>query len=693
MVKKFTDTLFEFIINSMMRQLLILFLIVCFIQIAPVNIIENITTGMCQYACAEEESLKINNINFDNSDSIIFLGTSGNISLEDIKISRNTLKEPDRIFFDIENAVITFPNASYSFQNSRLQKVMIAQNSVAPNVVRIVLWNSPEYSSENVKILKIKNNIIVKLNNAIPKQEYLTQVYRETKDSSADYYDKTIIYQNIEEKKEADEIFDKVQQAFKTNEQELVRPNIEQKQAKLKSRFFLEKAAVQNGNIMLTGIGVVNIAKPFVLKDPSRIVFDLPNTILHDNLKEKEFSLSDGSIVKLGQFTPSTARVVVRTENVESFVPVYSRNLQILLIGNASDLNNFVTSAKSELTYFKENPANSSTNVINIAFSSPVIYSVKRNETVLETTFYNLINFDVNSFNQLAAKNKTGYQAKKISSNVYKMSFPLAADTLVDCYETLNAEQLRFVFSLSGAPAKPAIEQPSEKISVIPKRTKPREVIKQGISIDNLIERQNQKKQSKILKTTKNKVTEDTGISKIKNKVIIIDPGHGGNDTGAFRNNILEKDLTLQIALKTRDILIDKGFKNVILTRSTDKTLTLPERVEIANENNADIYVSIHINASVKTEIKGVETHYYTEKGYSVAQTVHRELIKKLTVVDRGLFKSKFYVINHTEAPAVLLELGFISNEQERNSLASEQRQSDSAQAIANGIIQYLTEH
>ena len=106
-----------------------------------------------------------------------------------------------------------------------------------------------------------------------------------------------------------------------------------------------------------------------------------------------------------------------------------------------------------------------------------------------------------------------------------------------------------------------------------------------------------------------------------------------------------------------------------------------------------DNYVSNHINASFKSEIKGVETHYYTEKGLSVAKVIHKKLMENIDAEDRGLFKSKFYVINHTEAPAVLLELGFISNEQERNSLISEKRQQESAQAIAEGIINYLLEH
>ena len=638
--------------------------------------------GINLYAYAQE-SFKINNINFDNSDSIIFLGTSGNTASEKINIKKSILTEPDRTVFDIENAVITFPNSTYSFKNSRLQKAVIAQNSTAPDIVRVVLWNSPNYNPANIKVLNINNNIIIKLNNSVPQQKYQTQIYRETKERSADYYDKTIIFQNIEEKKESDEIFDKVQKAFKENEQELVRPNIEQKRARLKSRFFVEKAYIQNSNIILSGIGVINISKPFTLQEPSRVVFDLPNTILQDDLKEKEFSLPDGSSVKLGQFTPSTTRVVIRTENVDAYMPVYSRNLQTLLIANTSDMSNFVTSSKSTLTYFKEDCVNINTDVVNIVFSEPVIYSIKRYNTRVDVTFYNLTNFNVSSFNQTAIQNKTGYTAKQTGTNTYRISFPIKMNTLVDGYETLDAKQLRFLFTT-----------PSEKVSsnnTVPKQ----EQIKtnKGLSIDNLIENQNQKRNpNRILKPKKDKRDFDILMNKIQNKVIIIDPGHGGNDTGAMRNDILEKDITLQIALKVRNILNEKGFSHVIMTRAVDTTLTLQDRVEIANTNNADIYVSIHINASVKNEVNGVETHYYNEGGYDVAQIIHKELMKNLEVVDRGLFKSKFYVINHTEAPAVLLELGFISNERERNELISEQRQMNSAQAIADGITEYLTE-
>ncbi len=665
--------------------------------------------SFCIYSCSyssyaediipvaqRESTIKINSINFDNSDSIIFLGTSGSDETTDIKITKKILTEPDRVFFDIENAVITFPNSTYEIKNSRLTQVRIAQNSVNPNIVRIVIWNSPNYDTSQIKILNIKNNIIIKLSNEIPIQQYLTQTYKETKTSAIEYYEKAVaIQEETLSTNESDEIFQKVQQAFKEDGQELVRPNIEQRQAKLKSRFFLEKAIPRNGSLLIGGIGVINVEKPFTLTDPSRIVFDLPNTIVLQELRDKEFKLSETVTAKIGQFEPSKARIVIRTDNPEVYRPVYSTNLQTLLIGSSNNISGVsMTPVRSELTYFKEQNVNQNTDVINIIFSNPIIYSIKRENNKINLLFYNLSNFDTESFNSISIKNKTGFEAQKIGTNIYSISFPTEPSTLVDCYEALNASQLRFVFTKLQSETKtdektqrtttiPIISLPEEKQTPI---RKPSEEIRRESPFADLLERSQIKKPPK-------KRTEQAIPKKVKNKVIVIDPGHGGLDTGASRGNVLEKDLTLDIALKLRECLRDMGFKNIIMTRSTDKTLTLDERVQIANNNNADIFISVHINASVKTEINGIETHYYSDNGYKVAKVIHKELMENVNATDRGLFKSKFYVINHTEAPAVLLELGFISNEQERSSLKSDKRQMGSAQAIADGIVNYLTEY
>ncbi len=632
-----------------------------------------------------QENLKVNSINFDNSDSIIFLGTSG--SEEEFKITKKVLSEPDRVFFDIENAVITFPNSTFELKNSRLTKVRIAQNSVDPNVVRIVIWNNPNYDASQIKVLQIKNNIIIKLSNEIPLQQYLSQIYKETKESSVEYYDKAVVIPEEKTPVETDEIFNKVQQAF-NEDKELVRPNIEQKQARLKSRFFLEKALPKNGNILVSGIGVINIEKPMYLTEPSRVVFDLPNTIVLQELRDKEFQLSDNETIKIGQFEPSKARIVIKTPTPEAYTPIYSTNLQTLLITNENRLSTVnIASSLTELAYFKEQNINKTTDVINIMFSNPIIYSIKRHENRIKTIFYNLNNFNVASFNAIAQANKTGFSATQVGANMYEISFPIENNTLVDCYETLNASQLRFVFTKKTSVL--SAQEPNTKTSgtttiPIPVKeptVKPEPKQKKDSIFSDLLEKPKKKP---------DKEKTMPSVAKIKNKVVVIDAGHGGLDTGALRGLTLEKDLTLSIALKIKDILKEAGMKKVLLTRSEDKTLSLEDRVEYANRKDADIYVSIHINASVKSEIKGIETHYYTQSGYKVAQVIHEELMENVDAEDRGLFKSKFYVINHTKAPAVLLELGFISNEQERSSLTSEKRQTDSAQAIADGIINYL---
>lgn len=647
----------------------------------PQNIVGSSCCGFLIQRVYAEDALKINSINFDNSDSIIFLGTSGFQEPADIKITKKVLTEPDRVFFDIENAVITFKNSTYELKNSRLKQVKIAQNSTEPNIVRVVIWNSPNYDSSKIKILKIKNNIIIKLSDEIPLQQYLTQIYRETKESSADYYDKAVIIPEEKPAQESDEIFNKVQQAFKEENQELVRPNIEQRQAKLKSRYFLEKITLKNGGILISGIGVINIQKPFILTEPSRIVFDLPNTIVLQELRDKEFKISETETVKIGQFEPSKARIVIKTEKPELYRPVYSTNLHTLLITNSNNISGVsITPIKSELAYFKEQNVNENTDVINIMFSNPIVYSLKRENNKINIILYNLTNFNTESFNAIALKNKTGYTSKQLANNIYGFSFPVQSGTLVDCYETLNASQLRFVFTKQkiSSELKNDIQEPSNT----------KKEIKEN-PFSNVVIKQPQKKK------TKQKLSKEKQaiLNKLKNKVIILDPGHGGNDTGALRGNILEKDLTLEIGLKVQNCLKEKGLTKIIMTRTNDRTLSLDERVQVANNNNADIFVSIHINASVKTEVEGIETHYYSERGYDVAKIIHKELIENIEAIDRGLFKSKFYVINHTEAPAILLELGFISNDKERNSLISEKRQMNSAQAIADGIVNYLMEH
>src|SRR5690625_2078925 len=149
------------------------------------------------------------------------------------------------------------------------------------------------------------------------------------------------------------------------------------------------------------------------------------------------------------------------------------------------------------------------------------------------------------------------------------------------------------------------------------------------------------------------------------NKTVVIDAGHGGSDPGASGNGLYEKELTLEIAQKVKKLLKSAGFK-VIMTRSNDTYVSLEERSSIANNSNADIFVSIHINAGGGT---GIETYWYgkheSEKSKALASALQEEVIKGTNSVNRGVKVGNFHVIRETEVPSALVVLGFIDNKNE----------------------------
>jgi N-acetylmuramoyl-L-alanine amidase len=170
---------------------------------------------------------------------------------------------------------------------------------------------------------------------------------------------------------------------------------------------------------------------------------------------------------------------------------------------------------------------------------------------------------------------------------------------------------------------------------------------------------------------------------------VVIDAGHGGHDNGAMRNGYLEKNLNLEVAFKLRDALEKRGVK-VYMTRESDVFLPLPKIVEIANRINPDLFVSVHTNASTNPSVAGLETYYYNANSRGLAQLVHNELVQDLDTPDRGVRRAMFYVIHHTRVPAILCEIGYLSNEGERAEMFAPTRQRKSANAIADGLVGYL---
>lgn len=208
-----------------------------------------------------------------------------------------------------------------------------------------------------------------------------------------------------------------------------------------------------------------------------------------------------------------------------------------------------------------------------------------------------------------------------------------------------------------------------------------------------------------------------------KTFTIVLDPGHGGHDPGARGpTGLREKDVTLDIARKVAEILFENTSDRIILTRSEDVFVRLQDRANIANENNADMFVSIHVNASPSRTATGVETFYQSislvessrilektggssydpsmtiesllrskmQKGsVDLAISIQDELVRELGVENRGVKEAMFVVLKNSDVPAVLVEVGFISNPSEERKLRTQEYRDKIARAIASGIMKF----
>ncbi|MBF2059469.1 N-acetylmuramoyl-L-alanine amidase [Fischerella thermalis] len=173
--------------------------------------------------------------------------------------------------------------------------------------------------------------------------------------------------------------------------------------------------------------------------------------------------------------------------------------------------------------------------------------------------------------------------------------------------------------------------------------------------------------------------------------VIVVDPGHGGKDSGAPGiGGLLEKDVVLPIGRRVAAILEQNGYQ-AILTRDSDYFVELQRRVDIAERANATLFVSIHANsAGQRPDVNGLETYYY-DSGYRLAQVVHNSILSKIsTLKDRGVRKARFYVLRKSSMPSILVETGYMTGREDNPRLGNPEYQNRMAEGIASGILQYL---
>jgi N-acetylmuramoyl-L-alanine amidase len=231
-------------------------------------------------------------------------------------------------------------------------------------------------------------------------------------------------------------------------------------------------------------------------------------------------------------------------------------------------------------------------------------------------------------------------------------------------------------------------------------------------------------------------------VTSQKKKRIVIDPGHGGHDPGAVGpNKLYEKDVVLDIALKLRKILSEDPNVEIFMTREKDVFIPLEERTAIANSKNADLFVSVHANASPRKAAKGIETYFLNwtndeeamkvaarenhislkkmkkmsderdvleiikgdlsrdnkrDESLKLANHIQLSMVNKLNkdynhIVDLGVKQALFYVLLGAQMSSVLVEVSFISNPLEEKLLSKEEYRGELASSIASGITSYVT--
>lgn len=597
----------------------------------------------CSRAFAED-IFKITSANFDTSNSVMIISAQDNTLgqiMPDVKLV--TLENPKRAYFDINSAILTIPKQDWTFNSPGIKQVKISQFTTNPDIVRVVMYLDEDFSTSNIKFMKIKNNIVLKFKNSMCQNPYFQHTYRDEHASSGDFYEYTTIYTPIKKEITENNIVEQLQEAFNTTVQQVTSPDVEKMQLRLNTKYYIDRITTKPNAVLINGFGSLTVEKPMILTNPTRIVFDMSNTLVAQNIRNKEFKINETESVKIGQFSVNKARIVITTPNVEKYIPIYANDNQSLLIANINSVipSSLYSTSADMLTYNLEEIDNQ-TDAMTLSFSHPVVHGFDRTNDSIIVYLYNVSRYHEETFKNTFAKSLFSKATISLmSGNGLKLTIPIDKDSLVNTY--LGAD---------GKALKISVKAPKKQIAPV----------------------------TPIIK-------KPSGV-----KRIVIDAGHGGTDCGAIRNGINEKDITLDVSKRVESLLKKQGYQ-VTMTRTNDIYVSLADRVSISEANAPDIFVSIHVNSSTRPEITGIETHYYHQESLNLAQTVHSSLASTIKSNNRGLFKSKFYVINHTTAPAILIEIGFISNDNERAQLVSEKRKQDTAKAIVEGINNYFKQH
>lgn len=474
--------------------------------------------------------------------------------------------------------------------------------------------------------------------------------------------------------------------------------------------------------------------KTFTLDNPDRMVIDIMNSIADTDFEAKEINKEDIIRVRIGQFSsePNIVRVVVdlkdqkkakvvQSGDKKSISLVYANIIKPVTIAKEgfSDVITIKGSQSIDSSVFKlDNPER-----LVIDVQSAVLEGVEQNIPLSNSPVIKSIRtgqFDVGTARIVVDLGKSGFYDIKTEGNVSKVYISDIPFSFMGYDKYYNSS---YVSLNPGEEAEYDANFNKEKNVLNVRIKKDIEYDKDLYEInDNLLEYvklTKEKRNGKIYTMAEFKLKEKveyelispslTKLIKFKlvyipttpqDILIAIDAGHGGKDPGAKAlDGTYEKDYNLDVAKRLDKKLNELGFKT-LMTRQDDTSTTLQERTDAANWNYADFFMSIHFNA-FNQKTQGIETLYYPNSpteanninNKDIAAIFHEELIKTLNRSSRGIVpRPNLVVLNKTKMPAILAELGFITNKEELSQIKKEEYREKAASALAVSIVRYYKE-
>ncbi len=604
-------------------------------------------------------------------------------------ITTFTLSNPAGYVIDIPNSTLPEGSRYYKLKNSKIvNRIDLLQHDT--DIVRVVFTLNNAKDLPNFKTYSDGKNIIVKYNNQLVQNSIQHKFYTLSGDM-----DKSAVVQNT-----ATDII------FNSNNYKLeIIP-------KLQNKYYLSLVTQNSEGLILKGIGEISLQKIKYFDNNTRAEIILDSSNIIPTLENKTYNIPGAvkntkATLAINKLNDKKIKLTILGESLKDYRAVISPDNQSLFISHRSHvLNTSFALNNAKLLSYNLTKNENGYYIFDLNFDKSVAYDIFELNDSYYLDINNLPDFDETALKKLLKNSDLNIQTMKISKD--KTRYIIPSKNLNFSYANVesNAKSIKLCFK-----EKPQAEKINEDAIIIASKEEKIAAAGKIPEEDALSKDKNYKKDesksgninvvyvpkednSKIIyKEPKKKKPESTTISALKK--VVLDPGHGGTDCGAIGGGVVyEKNLNLKVAKMVEEKLKKKNV-HVYMTRSEDIFIPLEDRVNYSNEISPDIYVSIHANSTVQNVTYGLEVHYYKDDSLELANTMHAifssdKNLKKWDTKDRGVIKSRFYVINHTEAPSVLMEMGFISNPVEREKLMTKQRQEEVATAIVDGILEYL---